>query len=138
MSFERLAVVAAIGVVVAVITMLYRTRRHARGGLRAHEPRVGADLTHGQLTWVVFTTPYCATCGPITDRITRLDPGTRLVTIDVADRPDLARLHDVRAAPTLLLADADGVVRARVVGDVDDARVVALAGRAHHDGGRHE
>jgi hypothetical protein len=138
-STERLAVVAAIAVVIGLVALLYRVRRRGLARVRPDEPTLPDELTHGERTWVVFTTPYCATCGPVTARIARFDPGARLLTIDVSDRPDLARRHDVRAAPTVLLAEADGTVRARFVGDVDGGALVAsLAGGSHHDRGRHE
>jgi hypothetical protein len=82
-----------------------------------HHPTVPAALTNGaDRTWVVFTTPYCATCGPVKDQLAEADPGARVVTVDATREPHLADSFSVRSAPTVLLADAAGEVRARLVG----------------------
>ncbi len=128
MSAARLIAVAAVAAVIVLVALRYRTRARRLSGLRTAEPAVEPALTAGApRTWVVFTTPYCAACGPVIERITALDGTARLVVIDVGDRPDLARRHDVRAAPTVLLADATGAVRARLVGDVDASALSAAA-----------
>lgn len=110
----RVLLVLAIVGVVAVIGALYR-RSHARHAARPiAAPPFEAEITAGaERTWVVFTTKYCATCEPTIDRLRSDDPDARLVKLDVADRPDLARRYDVRSAPTVLLAAADGTVLSR-------------------------
>jgi thioredoxin-like negative regulator of GroEL len=83
----------------------------------ATERRVPANLIAGaDRTWVVFTTPYCATCGPVKDSLQADDPEARVVTVDATREPHLADAFEVRSAPTVLLADGDGAVRARLVG----------------------
>jgi thioredoxin-like negative regulator of GroEL len=44
------------------------------------------------------------------------DPGANIVTVDATREPHLADAFAVRSAPTVLLADADGAVQARLVG----------------------
>ena len=73
--------------------------------------RAGADRT-----WVVFTSPYCASCGPVEARLRASDPGARVVTVDATREPHLAESFSIRSAPTALLADGDGNVTARLVG----------------------
>ena len=73
--------------------------------------RAGAERT-----WVIFTTPYCATCGPIEARLRASDPGANVVRIDATEQPQLSDAFKVRSAPTVLLADGDGRVQARLVG----------------------
>ena len=73
--------------------------------------RAGADRT-----WVVFTSPYCATCGPVEARLRASDPGARVVKVDATREPHLADSFSIRSAPTALLADGDGNVTARLVG----------------------
>lgn len=80
-------------------------------------PLVPAPLLDGaDRTWVVFTTPYCATCGPVKEQLANEDPGARVVTVDATREPHLADTFGVRSAPTVLLADGAGAVRARLVG----------------------
>ena len=74
-----------------------------------------ADLAAGHdETWVVFTTPYCATCGPVIDKLT--SAATRVVTVDATEHPDLAGALRIKAAPTAVLSDAQGRVQQRLVG----------------------
>jgi len=80
-----------------------------------HEP-VPARFLDGREVWVVFTTEYCAVCPTVVSMIELQRPDERVITIDVADRLDLAAAYKVRRAPTVLRADADGVVTARLSG----------------------
>lgn len=113
----KLAVVAAI-----VILMILARRLHVQRQLRlqkpeAHHPRVPRELLDGaDRTWVVFTTPYCAACGPVKDQLASDDPLANIVTVDATREPHLANAFGVRSAPTVLLADAVGDVQARLVG----------------------
>ena len=80
-------------------------------------PRVPSELLgRGDRTWVVFTTPYCASCEPVRERLAAADPAAAVLTIDATRRSDLAGAFRVRTAPTTLLADGDGRVLARLVG----------------------
>jgi hypothetical protein len=86
-------------------------------------PRLPASLLAGaERTWVVFTTAYCAACGPVIERLREIEPDARVVTVDVGADRGLAEAFRIRTAPTVLLADADGEVRLRMVGAaaVDD------------------
>ena len=79
--------------------------------------RVPPELLSGaERTWIVFTTPLCASCGPVKEQIELEDPSGRIITIDATREPHLAEAFDVRTAPTVVLADATGEVRARLVG----------------------
>lgn len=91
-----------------------------RAGLH-HEtravPRLPAELVTGaERSWVVFTTPYCATCEPVKQRLAAYDPDARVVTVDATREPHLANAFHVRAAPTVLLSDETGEVKHRLVG----------------------
>jgi hypothetical protein len=122
--------VLARGVVVIVIlfavALAARLYRQWRTGLEADQPAhpvVPASLRNGaERTWVVFTSPYCATCGPVADRLQASDPGARVVKVDATRDPHLADAFSIRSAPTVLLADGEGRVQARLVGPeaVDD------------------
>ena len=83
----------------------------------ASSPRIPAELLgDGERTWVVFTTPFCASCGPVKEQLAAQDPAAGIVTVDATREPHLADAFSVRSAPTVLLADAAGTVQARLVG----------------------
>jgi thiol-disulfide isomerase/thioredoxin len=113
----RLVVVMVVLFAVALVARLYRQWRAGLVADRPEHPLVPASLREGaDRTWVVFTSPYCATCGPVADRLQRTDPDARVVKVDATREPRLADAFSVRSAPTVLLADAEGRVQARLVG----------------------
>lgn len=117
MLLVRVLVVVVLLLAVGLGTRLYRARRAALVGERPRHPLVPAALLEGaERTWVVFTTPYCATCGPVEERLRAADPEARVVRVDATREPRLAEAFSVRAAPTVLLADAGGRVQQRLVG----------------------
>lgn len=69
-------------------------------------------------TWVLFTTPYCATCTTVAGVLGERDPDAPVVTVDATRRVDLSDRFAVRSAPTLLLADRTGRVLERHDGAV--------------------
>lgn len=117
MILARVVVVVLLLFGVLLLTRLYRSWR---GGVitdRPLHPLVPAVLLAGaERTWVVFTTPYCAGCGPVEESLRASDPGARIVRVDATREPALAQAFSVRSAPTAVLADADGLVQARLVG----------------------
>ncbi len=113
----RLLIVVVLAFGVLLVARLFR---QWRGRVRTETPatpliplsiRAGAERT-----WVIFTTPLCATCGPIADRLRATEPDANVVTIDAIAQPRLSHAFQVRSAPTVLLADGDGRVQARLVG----------------------
>ncbi|MDP9442386.1 MAG: thioredoxin family protein [Actinomycetota bacterium] len=113
----KILIVAALVVALVIGRRWYlswKARLHREH--RPH-PRVPVALLDGaQRTWLVFTSPYCASCGPVKDHLADADPAARLVTVDVTREPHLAEAFHVRSAPTVLLADEAGEVQARLVG----------------------
>ena len=113
----RLLVVAALLAVFAAARLAYG---RWRAGLHAEDrdhPRVPGRLLAGaERTWVVFTTPYCATCDPVADSLREADPSARVVKVDVTDDIALGEAFYVRSAPTVVLADRQGEVQERLVG----------------------
>jgi thiol-disulfide isomerase/thioredoxin len=113
----RGVVVILILFAVALAARLYRQWRTRRETEQPDHPTVPASLRAGSdRTWVVFTSPYCASCGPVADRLQASDPGARVVKVDATREPQLADAFSVRSAPTVLLADSQGTVQARLVG----------------------
>ena len=117
MILVRLVIVVILLFGVALATRAYRSWRAGVAGDRPQHPLVPAVLRAGApRTWVVFTTPYCATCGPVEESLGISDPGARVVRVDATRQPALAEAFSVRRAPTAVLADADGQVQERLVG----------------------
>jgi hypothetical protein len=111
----RLVVVALVLMLVVVAARMYRDRR-ARAAWTGPRRIPVRLLGRAERTWVVFTSPYCATCGPLVELLRRSDPAADVVTVDAGRELALAREFHVLSAPTTVLADADGRVISRFVG----------------------
>jgi hypothetical protein len=117
----RILIAVVLLVAIVLVARLYRGWRAGSGtgsgGRGADLPLVPESITAGAArTWVVFTTPTCAACGPVEARLRASDPTARVVKVDASREPHLAGAFSIRTAPTVLLADADGRVRTRLVG----------------------
>ena len=62
---------------------------------------------------VLFTHPLCTECHELKSRL--VAEGRQLVTVDVTERPDLARKYGIAVVPTAVAVGA-GVVTARIAG----------------------
>ncbi|HEX7169056.1 MAG TPA: thioredoxin family protein [Acidimicrobiales bacterium] len=124
-------IVAAILFALVFARGWYLRYRAAVAAERPVHPRVPRDLLgRAERTWVVFTTPYCASCGPVQERLASADPTSDIVTVDAAREPHLARAFHVKSAPTVLLANAAGDVQERLVGAAAVDRYLALSYQA--------
>jgi hypothetical protein len=119
----RLAILVLLGVGVAVAVTLYRARSDHDAGLRSRDaagdewpPVPGELLAAAARTWLVFTTPMCASCPQVQADLESTFPGDAVVKVDATEHPELAQRYAVRRAPTTLLASADGSVLDRLVG----------------------
>jgi hypothetical protein len=113
----RLAIVALVVLGLVVARALYRRWQHrVRNDVAPTPPLPGRIIDGADRTWVVFTTPYCATCGPVTAQLGDRDPSARVVTVDATVESELADALRIRSAPTAVLADASGEVQVRLVG----------------------
>jgi len=75
---------------------------------------MGAALPiEGELV-VAFSHPLCTDCRDMIDDLQA--DGHRLVTVDVRERPELARKYGIALVPTAVSVNADGRVTARLVG----------------------
>lgn len=126
----RMLIVVALLVGFVVAQRLWAQRQHRLRGERPAHPSLPAVLLDGaERTWVLFTTPYCASCGPVEADLREAEPTSRVVKVDATAEPGLAHAFHVRSAPTVLLADPDGEVRERFVG-ADQVRAYLAAARA--------
>lgn len=122
------AVGTVLGAIVATLALLaattgfcagcetYRLVARLRGISPRHQDRIDpADLVglDGHATaYVEFTHPLCADCREWEQRLrARPEP---LVTLDVRERPDLARKYGIAVVPTVVAVDAGGAVLERL------------------------
>jgi hypothetical protein len=94
---------------------LYRLTARLRGISPRHHPQMDtADLEgmDGLPAYVEFTHPLCSECHDWERRLTS-EPEP-LLTLDVSDRPDLARKYGVAVVPTVLKVAPDGAVLERL------------------------
>ena len=113
----RILIVAIVIVGLAIGRRAYlRWQAGLQRESRRHPSMPSSLLAGADRTWVVFTTPYCATCEPIKAELASADPTARVVSVDATRDPDLADAFHVRSAPTVFLADATGEVQTRLVG----------------------
>ena len=66
--------------------------------------------------WLVFTTEFCAVCPRVVEQISTQRPEDSVVVLNVAEHLDLAGAYKVRRAPTVVRADAEGIVIVRLSG----------------------
>lgn len=126
----RLLLVVALVALFVVAKVAYDRRSVRLADRTALDlPRVPERLRGPGRTWVVFATEFCATCGPVTDRLRVLHPDDTVHKVMVEQDAALADEFVVRTAPTLLEVDADGFVVHSVAGAAPVLRHVdALAG----------
>lgn len=131
----RLMILAVLASIVATTVLVYRRRLvadEALGSADSHGaawPTLPEDLTTGSdRTWLIFTTPMCASCPQVQADLERSFPNHNVVKIDATENLDLADSYGVRRAPTTLLADASGAVLNRLVGPEAIRNYIASAG----------
>ena len=119
----KLLVVLTLAAVVGIVAWWYRRRvdQDANvGGASAGTawPVVPADRLDDDTscTWLVFTTPWCASCDAVKAAIAEAVPHHGVRTIDATVEIDLGEAYDVKRAPTTLLVDRHGLVLERLVG----------------------
>ncbi len=123
---DALALGWRVWVVIAIVATVLLARRLLAQAVRRRTAntaprRIGAVLparltTGSERTWVVFTTPWCATCDPVVERLRVVDPGGRVLKLDATVERTLADSLGIRSAPTTVLADGHGTVVAQLVG----------------------
>jgi hypothetical protein len=111
-----LAVLAVLALIAAAPPLLARSRRRADGADLPDEHLGHFAVAGASRTWIVFTTPYCATCGPLMEEIGRTFPDDGLVALDGAEHGELATRLGVRRSPTVFEIDGGGRIRDRLIG----------------------
>ncbi len=113
----RLLVVAGLAAVFLAAKVLHERRTAALADRSSLDlPALPEHLRGPGRTWVVFATEFCATCGPVTDRLRSLHPDDTVHKILVEGEVALAEAYKVRTAPTLLEVDRAGAIVHSVAG----------------------
>jgi uncharacterized protein DUF4395 len=119
---------AALGAIVAALALLaaasgfcagcelYRLGARLRGISPQHQAHLDPDDLAGldghPRAYVDFTHPLCSECREWEERLR--SRGEPVVTIDVRERPDLARKYGIAIVPTVLAVAPDGTVLERL------------------------
>ena len=121
---ERFVLVAvAIAVALTVSAVLRRRRPDAptQGGFHMPTQLDRGDFFGPSVQWLVavFTSSTCNTCADVADKAAVLASNEVVVQrIDYVDDPALHKRYGIDAVPTLVIADARGVVRNGFIGPV--------------------
>ncbi|CAN5490800.1 hypothetical protein BH20ACT2_BH20ACT2_17780 [soil metagenome] len=78
-----------------------------------------ADFASPEVPWlvVVFSSTTCLSCGATWEKARHLaSPAVAVQEVEVGARRDLHDRYGIEAVPTVVVADADGVVRASFLG----------------------
>ncbi len=110
----------------ALAPRIWRMRRIADQRAEHAWPALPSRLRGPDRTFVVFTTRYCAQCGPV-ERALCSDERATVHVVDVEREPQLAAGYRVKSAPTVIEAAANGRVVRRFVGA--DAVLASLNAR---------
>jgi hypothetical protein len=119
---EQLLLVAfAMAVAVAMSAVLKRRRSDAptQGGFEIPTQLDRGDFVSPQSPWLVaiFTSATCNTCADVATKAAVLASNDVAVQrIDYTEDPALHKRYGIDAVPTLVIADAHGVVRNSFLG----------------------
>jgi hypothetical protein len=136
---ERL-LIAGVLVVVAVAVAAFFARRRPDAPTQPawSVPTVvdRADFVRPEASWLVavFTSATCAACHGVLDVAQPLEsPALAVVEVPHEDRQDLHDRYGIDAVPTLVVADADGVVRGSFIGPVNATELWAKVAELRDD-----
>ena len=123
---ERLVVAAVLVVVAAVVATVIQRRQKADAPTGPRSYTVPAqldrrDFARPDAPWlaVLFSSSTCLTCEGLRDKVVLLDSDAVAVQdVDAVADKALQDRYGIDAVPTVVIADADGVVRASFVGPV--------------------
>lgn len=116
-----LIAVAVVAVALVVAWLVQRRRPEAPTGGRWSVPGQldRADFPAPATPWLVavFTSATCDACAATVTKAEALaSPSVAVAEVELGTEPELHRRYGIDAVPLLVLADAEGVVRASFVG----------------------
>jgi hypothetical protein len=122
---ERLGVAAGLVVIAVVAAWILQRRRPdapTGGDWTVPAQLDRTDFERPEAPWLVavFTSSTCDSCASVLERALPLESSQVAVQhAEVLDRADLHQRYGIDAVPTLVIADAEGVVRASFIGPVN-------------------
>jgi hypothetical protein len=137
---ERFVLAAAVVAVAAAAAFVAERRRpdaptQATWAVPTQLDR--SDFERPEAPWLValFTSATCDSCASVREKARVLASGEVTVEeVEVKEKPDLHRRYHVEAVPTIVVADADGVVRASFVGTPSATDLWAAVAEARSPG----
>ena len=134
---------ALVVVVVAVVAARLLERRRPAPPTRDAYPVPAQldrlDFPRPDAPWlfVLFSSQTCDSCAPMAARVAALDSDTvATVEVEASADKELHRRYRIEGVPMVVLADAEGVVRAGFVGSVDTWELEGALDAARGDGSR--
>ena len=130
-------VIVGVVVVIALLANLWQRKRQVdaptQGASEVPSQIDRADFARPDAPWIVlaFTSATCQTCSDIERKVRVLE--TNSVAIQILEYTAQRELHDrykIDAVPTVLMADANGVVQANFLGPVSATDLWAALARA--------
>ena len=130
-------VIVGVVVVVALLANLWQRKRQVdaptQGASEVPSQIDRADFVRPDAPWIVlaFTSATCQTCSDIERKVRVLE--TNSVAIQILEYTAQRELHErykIDAVPTVLMADANGVVQANFLGPVSATDLWAALARA--------
>jgi thioredoxin-related protein len=130
-------VIVGVVVVIALLANLWQRKRQVdaptQGATEVPSQIDRSDFVRPDAPWVVlaFTSATCQTCSDIERKVRVLE--TNSVAIQILEYMAERELHErykVDAVPTVLMADANGVVQANFLGPVSATDLWAALARA--------
>ena len=119
---ERLAVVVVLVVVALVVARLVERRRpdvptQPQWSVPSQLDRADFDRPDAPWLVVLFTSSTCDSCAKARrDAAVLASDEVAVQEVEVGEHPDLHRRYAVDAVPTIVVADAEGVVRRTFLG----------------------
>ena len=129
-------VIVGVVVVIALLANLWQRKRQVdaptQGATEVPSQIDRADFARPDAPWIVlaFTSATCQTCSDIERKVRVLE--TKSVAIQILEYTAERELHErykIDAVPTVLMADANGVVQANFLGPVSATDLWAALAR---------
>ena len=129
-------VIVGVVVVVALLANLWQRKRQVdaptQGASEVPSQIDRSDFVRPDASWIVlaFTSATCQTCSDVERKVRVLE--TSSVAIQILEYTAERELHDrykIDAVPTVLMADANGVVQANFLGPVSATDLWAALAR---------
>ena len=130
-------VIVGVVVVIALLANLWQRKRQVdaptQGASEVPSQIDRSDFVRPDAPWIVlaFTSATCQTCSDIERKVRVLETNSVAIQIlEYTAERDLHERYKIDAVPTVLMADANGVVQANFLGPVSATDLWAALARA--------